>query len=229
MSDIRIALVAEGPTDSIIIEAALKAILQNPFVITQLQPEETLPAMGSGWCGVFKWCQQFSQRGTQSIETDWALNQYDLVIVHLDADVADKRYDDCGISMTRPTSGLGQLPCAEPCPPADATVTALQQVLLSWLGIPATGQKSLFCIPSKSIEAWLAAACLHKGHQLLNHIECNGALETQLSVLPKTQRIKKGKVRYRDLADKVTHNWPQIKSICSQAQVFEQEINRRFA
>lgn len=52
MSNPRIALVAEGPTDFVIIEAALKAILQRPFVLNQLQPEPTRPEMGGrlGWC-----------------------------------------------------------------------------------------------------------------------------------------------------------------------------------
>ena len=43
MSDLRIALVAEGPTDFVIIEAALKAILPGAFILTQLQPEASLP------------------------------------------------------------------------------------------------------------------------------------------------------------------------------------------
>ena len=68
MSDLRIALVAEGPTDCIIIEAALKAVLGQPFVLTQLQPEPTRPDMGGGWGGVFKWCQEFRLRGAASRE-----------------------------------------------------------------------------------------------------------------------------------------------------------------
>ena len=64
MSDPRIALVAEGPTDFVVIEAALKAILQRPFVLNQLQPEPTRPEIGGGWGGVFKWCQEFRQRST---------------------------------------------------------------------------------------------------------------------------------------------------------------------
>ena len=50
-NELRIALVAEGPTDYVVIEAALKAILQKPFVMSQIQPEATQPKMGTGWCG----------------------------------------------------------------------------------------------------------------------------------------------------------------------------------
>lgn len=50
MSNLRIALVAEGPTDYVLIEAALKAVLgKQTFVLTQLQPEVTSPSFGGGW------------------------------------------------------------------------------------------------------------------------------------------------------------------------------------
>ncbi len=39
MSDMRIALVAEGPTDKVVIEAALRSVIPRPFVLTQLQPD----------------------------------------------------------------------------------------------------------------------------------------------------------------------------------------------
>lgn len=55
MSNLHIALVAEGETDLVIIEAALKAIIERPFILTKLQPEATNPKMGTGWSGVLKW------------------------------------------------------------------------------------------------------------------------------------------------------------------------------
>lgn len=222
----RIALVAEGLTDHVIIEAALKAILQKPFVITLLQPEATRPHMGGGWCGVFKWCQEFRQRGATSIEADPTLSQFDLVIVHLDADVADKIYADCGDAVVQATHGLSSLPCAQPCPPPINTVIALEAVLLSWLGIPATGSKSLFCIPSKASEAWLAAAVLPNTHTLLTGLECNLQLKTGLDQLPKPQRIRKSVAEYRNRAAAVTSGWQQVKNLCTQAVSFEQGIQR---
>jgi hypothetical protein len=36
MSELRVALVAEGPTDAVVVEAALKALLRRPFVLTLL-------------------------------------------------------------------------------------------------------------------------------------------------------------------------------------------------
>lgn len=49
MSELRVALIAEGPTDSVLIQAALGAILRDrPFILTTLQPEPTRPRMGTG-------------------------------------------------------------------------------------------------------------------------------------------------------------------------------------
>ena len=92
---LRIALVAEGPTDQPLIEAALGAILPGqPFVLTQLQPEATLPRMGAGWGGVLKWCHAAGARHTGPIDSDPTLELYDLLIIHLDLDVCDKQYAD---------------------------------------------------------------------------------------------------------------------------------------
>jgi hypothetical protein len=59
MSEWHIGLVAEGDTDQIVIEAALKAILPRAFVLTRLPTEATRGAHGGGWCGVFNWCKEF--------------------------------------------------------------------------------------------------------------------------------------------------------------------------
>lgn len=226
MSDPRIALVSEGPTDFSVIEAALKAVLQRPFVLTQLQPEPTRPEMGGGWGGVFKWCQEFRLRGAASIETDPTLSQFDLVIIHLDADVAGKQYADCGPAVAQAAAALQSLPCEQPCPPPVNTVAALEVVLLSWLGVVAVGPKSLFCIPSKASDAWLAAAMLPGGHVLLTSLECNLNLETALSQLPKGQKIKKAVREYQTHARTIAQQWQQVKNHCTQACVFEQRIQR---
>lgn len=224
MSDPRIALVAEGPTDFVVIEAALKAILQSAFILNQLQPEATRPEMGGGWGGVFKWCREFRLRGAASIETDPTLANFDLVIVHLDADVADKSYADCGNAVMQAANGLQALPCSLPCPPPSNTVTALEGVLRSWLGIPAIGPKSLFCIPSKATDAWLASATLPHGHALHVGLECNLNLETDLAQLPKAQKIKKSLREYRNRAGVVLSQWQQVKDHCTQAAAFDQQI-----
>lgn len=224
MSDPRIALVAEGDTDYVLIHAALKAILQRPFLLDQLQPEPNKPKLGSGWGGVFKWCQEFRQRGATSIEADPTLSDYDLVIVHIDADVADKSYEDFGQAVVEAAANLHALPCSLPCPPPSSTVAAMEAVLLSWLGIPATGAKSMFCIPSKATEAWLSAAILPSDHALLQGLECNLNVEGRLAVLPKNLRVRKSVRVYKDLAEVVTSRWGDVKQLCTQADLFDQRM-----
>lgn len=58
MSDpLRIALVAEGPTDAVVIEAALRSMLGGrSFVLKQVFPEDSsaFGPMGTGWVGVYQ-------------------------------------------------------------------------------------------------------------------------------------------------------------------------------
>lgn len=227
MSDLRIALVAEGPTDAVIIEAALKAILSEPFILTPLQPEATRPGMGSGWSGVLKWCNAASQRHSASLDADLTLEQFDLLIVHLDADVSSERYANAGpgIESLAIENGWGSLPCVvSPCPPVSATVQALTAVLDSWLRPASRGSKTALCLPAQSSGAWLAAAILPVEHAFLNSPECNTNLESNLALLPKKQRIRKSASGYRQHASQITTNWLKIKGICTQAVAFESAV-----
>ncbi|MCB1919321.1 MAG: hypothetical protein KDJ28_04990 [Candidatus Competibacteraceae bacterium] len=226
MSDPRIALVAEGPTDQLIIEAALKAILPTPFVLTQLQPEVTRPELGSGWGGVLKWCREFQMRGYASLEDDPTLEFYDGIIIHLDADVANKSYADCGPALEQEAqqTGWGTLPCSLACPPPTATVNNLTAVLLSWLGMLAIGNKTILCIPSKSSETWLAAAVFPNHQNLPQDIECTMSMDHWFTQLPKTQRIKKSRREYRPHAATITANWGGVRQLCSQADIFHINI-----
>jgi hypothetical protein len=226
MSDLRVALVAEGPTDAIVIEAALKALLPRPFVLTLLQPEETRPKLGTGWGGVLKWCLEFAARGSDRLEDDPTLPGFDLFVVHVDADVAGKRYADVGpeIASLAGERAWPTLPATAPCPPASDSADAVRACLLAWAGITAPGPKTVLCVPSKAIEAWLAAAILPPDHALQSGLECNLNLEAQLKALPKQQRIKKTAREYRNRAGTVAATWPQVRRRCTQAERFSEDV-----
>ena len=226
MSDLRIALVAEGPTDYEVIQAALQSVLAKPFTMVQLQPEATQGIMGTGWCGVLKWCQAAHQRHQLhhgSIDTDPTLVGFDLIIIHLDVDVASKQYDDCGepLAAIAQDSNWGSLPCKQPCPPVSNTVDLLGVVIKSWLGQVTPGDRTLFCLPAQSSGTWLAAAVLDSSDPLLVNCECELTLESRLEQLPKAQRIKKTKRDYEKHAAHITEKWLQVKQICTQAEDFE--------
>ncbi|MGB8920376.1 MAG: hypothetical protein WCC61_02505 [Pseudomonas sp.] len=232
MSDLRIALIAEGPTDRILIEAALSAIIPTPFVLTLIQPEQTLDqvgGIGGGWGGVCEWCHRSVLRGKGVLEDDPTL-LYDLFIVHLDADVAGMRYSDCRPpkDAVAQDNQWGQLPCALPCPSPQDSVTPLRTVLLSWLGNIAPGQRTIICIPSKAVESWLAAAVLPVGAPLLNNIECNLNMENGLKILSKDLRIKKGRTEYLKHARTVQQQWERVRELCVQAEIFHHDVVSAF-
>jgi len=223
MSELRIALVAEGPTDFEVIHAALKAVLPNPFVMQQLQPEATQPQLGTGWCGVLKWCYQAHQRYSGSLIDDPTLVDFDLIIIHVDVDVAYKQYSNCGVSVRNwaKENSWKNLPCAQSCPPVSDTVDTLVKVIESWLGQATLGNCTLLCLPAQSSGTWLAAAMLPLTDRLLVNAKCNTTLESQLEQLPKNQRIKKSTREYRIHAPRITQQWNQVKQVCTQAQDFE--------
>jgi hypothetical protein len=192
-------------------------------VMVQLQPEATQGIIGTGWCGVLKWLQAAQQRHKGSLETDPTLVGYDLLIIHLDVDVASKQYADCGplIEDMAQKNNWGSLPCAQSCPPVSNTVNALDQVIKGWLGQSTLGNHTVLCLPAQSSVTWLAAAVLPASAPLLTNGECNLTLESKLAQLPKKERIKKTAREYRLHAPRITAQWTQVKQICTQADKFE--------
>lgn len=225
MSDLRVALVAEGSTDAIIIQAALKALLPRPFILTQLQPEPTRPKLGQGWSGVLRWCLDFSKRGHTRIEDDWTLPGFDLFVLHLDADVAESAYGrlSAGMAELAAQRGWPALPNTLPCPPAQNSANGVRACLVSWAALQALGPKTVLCVPSKAIEAWLAAAVLPAGHPLLSNLECNLNLAAQLANLPVAQRVKTTR-HYRDREATVTDAWAAVRQLCTQADRFSTDV-----
>lgn len=226
MSELRIALVAEGPTDYEIIQAALKAILPHPFVLVQIQPEATQPLLGAGWGGVLKWCHAASQRHRGVLEVDPTLVGFDLLIIHLDVDVAGEHYAHLGAALDAMVTQRqwGSLPCAQPCPPIADTVTRLAAVVVSWLGEATPGERTVFCLPAQASGTWLATAVLAPANPLLAGGECDAAVEAGLERLPLNQRIKKTQRTYRLFAPQLTAHWESVKQACTQAQQFEQRV-----
>lgn len=228
MSDpLRVALVAEGPTDSIVIQAALRAILADrPFVLRQLQPEGSLAfgTLGSGWSGVYRWCKQAVVRGGGRLSGDALLfARYDLLLLHVDADVAGMRYADASIT---PEPVDGMLPCELPCPPAADTADAVRAVLLSWCGESSGPSRTVLCVPSKSTEAWVIAALFPRDSAMRRLGECCPNPESRLAQQPKKARIRKRQVDYRDASRGIAGSWPRFAtaSLFAQAWRFQQEV-----
>jgi hypothetical protein len=209
---LRVALVAEGPTDHVVIEAALRSMLkERPFVLTQIFPEgsTSFGELGSGWVGVYRWCHKSARRGQGRLSSDEILFQNcDLLILHLDADVAGYSYNDGSIT---PDSTDGALPCALDCPPPSDTTNVLRMVLLSWCGEAATPARTVICMPSKSTEAWVVAALFPRDLAMSNNsIECHPNPESRLGQQPKANRLRKKKREYQERSEEMKDAWPRV-------------------
>lgn len=222
----KIGLVCEGKTDFYVIEAALNAIISSDFILTRLHPEDTLRSkkLGQGWCGVFKWCRDTLSH--ENIEAKVLGITYDIIIIHIDADVAQKAFADCGLSAQG-------LPCDSTCPPAEDTVNNLKNLLESWMPNNPLSDMTVICIPSICTEAWIVTALYGTSNpEILIDIECNSNVEAFLAGKPTRERLifhkagnlKKRTDRYRNEAEKITNNWNLVTKHCGEAKKFEMNI-----
>ncbi len=219
MSDeVRVHVVCEGPTDTVVLESALTVALNKPLIVTQIQPESDalndLGPRGGGWKGVRAWCRQ-SQANFGRIADSPSLLQADLLVVHVDADIAaDPEID-----------------CEQPCPPVDPIVEYLKTTLLGWMGEEVCPQGVLFWIPSKATESWVFAG-LYPGELDDMDIECvpdpAALLHSKPEKLVRTKqgRLRKNVEKYRDVSERLVRNWQHIIHACSGAAQFHDELEQ---
>jgi len=229
---VRIALVAEGITDYEVLDAAVAAILgDRSFDLKLLQPEGSVAftgggnagLFGGGWKGVYRWCLQAAQRGGGSLTGDPLFISYDLLLLHLDADVASEDPANHEIGPILQLAGV--LPCEQPCPPANATTNPLRQILLSWVGELHTPPKTVLCTPSKSIEAWVMAIFFPNDHEMgKKGWECHRKPETRLGQQPKQNRFAKNYVDYQNRKTELQAGWPKIVEKLTEARRFHDDM-----
>ena len=231
---LRIATVVEGPADAIVLQAILRALLPDgaDFVFQTLQPKGSVAfnsasfgRVGVGWVGVYRWSQQSAREGNGSVSGSSALSCHDLLIIHVDADVAGKTYAS-GSIQDAPSEDL---PCEEPCPPPQDTTNALRAVLLNWLGERECPPRIVLCTPSKSTEAWVIAAIWPEGNVVQRaDWECRPNPEGQLAAMPKRRRLKKRPSDYQRRASELTKAWPSVSARLTEAAHFEAEFLAAF-
>ncbi len=230
MSDpLYVAVAVEGPTDAIVLEAILNALLPNTeFVPQRLQPEESRAfdaasssGTGVGWAGVYRWCRQSVSEGGGSVSGSSALLHHDVLIVQVDADVASKTYSSGGIR----NAPRNDLPCEQPCPPPCSTTDALRAVVLTWLGESDTPNQVVLSTPSKNIEAWVIAAVWPDNNLVQrDDWECRRNPEDQLRALPRARRFEKSQDHYRDKQKELENGWQAVSARLTEAERFETEF-----
>ncbi|OAD19454.1 hypothetical protein THIOM_004909 [Candidatus Thiomargarita nelsonii] len=143
MKRLTIGLVAEGPTDSLLLGALIDMLLRGKHHYIEIQPKPSKTGAfgeyGGGWHGVRAWCQTLA-KDSQKLKAHF--EPLDMLIIHIDADVAREN----------------EINCAMPCPPAQDTCEALAQQVMNWLGHSVTEDKLVLCIPADNTEAWILAA-----------------------------------------------------------------------
>ena len=231
-STLRIALVGEGVTDYVVLNAAIESMLNGQsFDMKLLQPEGSVAftgggsagPLGGGWKGVYKWCLQSAARGSGHVSDDPIFVSYDLLVVHLDADVAAKDPSNDKIDPIRELAGY--LPCEQPCPPASATTGPLRAVILSWLGEAQTPPRTVLCTPSKSTEAWVMAACFPRDRQMATlGWECHPTPANRLAQQPKRDRFSKTHAEYEKRSPELQAKWPDIAARLSEAGRFQNDF-----
>jgi hypothetical protein len=230
MSDpLRIGLVAEGVTDKLVIGAAIENLLGGrSYILRLLQPEESLAfgcaapsvSQGRGWGGVYLWCKGIRQRNGGRLAGDMLFSEYDILILHLDADVAGKRYSDCGI-----VDAENDLPCEEACPPPAATTDRLRNVILRWVGEVTLPGKTVLCTPSKSSEAWVVAALFPDDRVMTKRgWECSPNPERRLGTRKRGERVRKSESDYKLIQERITQSWPRLRNELSEARRFSDDF-----
>jgi hypothetical protein len=229
---VRIALVAEGVTDYEVLRAAMESMLNGrSFDLKLLQPDGSVAfigggdagPLGGGWKGVYKWCLQAAQRGGGNLRGDPLFISYDLLVLHLDADVAN---EDPANQTVDPIPGLaGILPCAHDCPPPSATTDSLRRVLLSWVGETQTPPRTILCTPSKSTEAWVMAVFFPNDRDMVRQgWECHPDPESRLGQQPAGQRFSKRQADYQLRQADLQAGWPKIAERLSEALRFRDDF-----
>ena len=228
---LRIAAAVEGPTDAVVLRAILRALLPDDadFVFQTLQPEgsaafgaASFGATGAGWVGVYRWCRQSAREGGGSVSGCSALSHHDVLIVHVDADVAGNTYAGGRIQ----DAPRDDLPCEKPCPPPKRTTNTLRAVVLNWLGEHECPPRTVLCTPSKNMEAWVLAAVWPENKIVQqDDWECRVNPEGQLAAMPKRRRFKKSPSDYQRMEDGLTKAWPSVSERLTEAERFEAEFS----
>jgi len=228
---VRIAFVVEGSTDYIVLRAAIRSLLNGrDFVPTQIWPDldtNLRPLTGGGWGAVYKWCRDIvEQAGGPARENPlFALDNVDMVLIQVDADVARKKYTNYSWIKNPPDDELFQETCEKPCPQPSATTDALRTVMLGWLDETTLPPKAVLCTPSKNIETWVLVGLFPEDETAMKpDIECRWDCEVRLRT---HGLIKSGqKLIDKYLANEVAMQtaWPDVRVKCSEAERFSNEF-----
>jgi len=221
----RVAFVMEGPTDYIVLKAAVRALLGGrDFVPTAIKPElnnNLIAITEGGWGGVYKWCRQAVAQTTDSFRNNPIFAFHDALVIQIDADVAQKRYSDYRIT----DAPNNDLPLSPPNQTTRVTTDALRQVVLGWLNETSIPTGSLLCVPSRSIETWLLVALFPNDKvSQRSDIEASKHVESRLKTYNFIKSKQKLIGKYISSEGEIQSSWPSVRKKCAEAERFSTEF-----
>jgi len=248
MSDsLAIGIIAEGPTDHIVIKEAIQNLTKGKGDITfyPIQPELTESfaqiegQTGTGWSGVYRQIEFIREYGDFQVATNLILSSLDVLVVHLDGDVSRETYERGHLSGVSPTPKvplcepipcpLGQQqqskPCVKACSVPRQKVAQLQGVLLGWMGLTKTTKPKeiVLCTPFDATDAWVLAA-LFPTHRLVQKkkMECH---QNPVNILEHVCHIDKSVKDYQNKVENQLRNvWNIAQKNCPEAERFSEEF-----
>jgi hypothetical protein len=221
---VRVAFVMEGPTDYVVLRAAVRALLAGrdfePTIIRPELDENLRPETEGGWGGVYKWCRQVLNQADVAARENPVFAMNDIVVIQVDADIARMKYQDYGITDA-PDDELRRGTCEKACPPPNATTNAVRTVMLGWLNETAMPPHTVLCTPSKNLETWVLAGLFPENDQAVKpNLECRWGLEVQLRRYGLMRGDKKLIDAYKAKEQKIQSAWLSVREKCSEAERF---------
>lgn len=247
---ITIGLVCEGPRDrEILCDLVDSFFPEDEISYKYLQPEPSLLSSNyNGWKGVLRWCGNSSEEIAKVNEA--IMPKLDLLIIQMDGDVSrdeQNKQSHCGcVNMECKTREeitkeaivylencpvrIADCPIIYPCAnhtgsKPDQYITHLKNLIMGHLG-SALSIPAVITIPCDSMEAWIVAA-FEETDQSFELVE--KPWESMIAKRKTYHGIRipgdqKSSRVYRELRKGIIENWQKVKSRCSQAKAFEENM-----
>lgn len=234
MSDLlRVGFVAEGPTDYITLHAVVRSLLGDvdftPTLISPMVDERMAVQEGGGWTKVYLWCRQMLDEANGNARSSNLFQQHEILVIQIDADVADKKYTDDQRIKTPPQDLPLRMPCSKPCKtpcPRPRQITdALRQTILGWLNETQVPPRTVLCVPARSIETWVLVALFpDDATALKSNVECRRDCEVRLKTYGLIKSGQKLIGQYRANEDAIAASWAIVRNKCAEAERFSKEF-----
>lgn len=198
----RVGIVAEGPTDHLVLETFIAALVGQDTQFERIYPDSSL-SFGGGWKGVRSWCTAYG-RDLAAIMAAVKGAELTHLVIHLDADVTDD--PDIGVIWD--------------CPPPSTSCASLRAAVGGWIGMPQPF--IVIATPSRFIETWVVAA-LEPLERVRADLECDPLVDRILlrgnRLRTRAGRVQKDFRRYEQMMPEVSANIAGVFE-CSEAVGF---------